>query len=489
MAVTRTSLNDAQESFILASMDYLLEFPSDPTSLNKTIRQLVAYLDNKNIPDIPDDIKQLCQFIQTPQNAFYRLDQQNKTNITIADVKNHVIELVTKHINQSEIKAKTKTPWDKDYILKTQIVGEDHETILTSQNKQLNEPTTIWEQRANNPEKIYSFHIDFKEDERSIKVTFKINTPNHSESSNTFMITDVDPFYFMDEVSIYMIAHRIEILVIVNSIKHIEQCLAEKQIINDTLSQIQPMSYAAELLTDKYYLSQLLNEKIRLHQILQVDKEDQYTTLIKPAIKKLIMENIIRFSYALILSTDEVNLISHPTYLPLFLNRTLNIHDITISQCRLLIAPCIAQLISSDKLPVEIALQIPYYLKPIFLKHSYINYFHNNLIDWLSWMEVERRTVYLLENSNVEKLMLSNTLSMNDLNELIKQAPKNANYLKNEKIATLIFDKKLSIAELKCSSYEKLSRLASEGQDINYRFFTHGQSSNSRDTTHYRAKY
>lgn len=471
MAVTRAfgKLNTMQKELIIGSIDYLLEFPEKPAELITMVNHLIASLADPMLNTTPDDIKQLTQVIKLPQESFYRIEQQNADSISIASVKRFVIHLVTESIHKAQLAANTKTTWDEDLILKTYVNESDETKAIVSSNKRLNEPSTIWESRANNPSKVYSFNIEFDETHLIVKSTFNIKLSDSRQRSHTVIYENIPREYFLDEDCIYLIAGNLEAKCIKWAINEIEKFLIQENIIYDCFLPSAYSKHWPEIITDKFYLSQILAKKIRSYQLTSVEKAEEFESLMNGGVKELLKHGIIRFTRAQFLTRDEVNLISHPNYLPLLLRKEFNIDDVSLQRCRLLTTPCLAQLIASKKITLEHAFHLPTYLRPIFTMHSYAIYFSTKPIDWEQWINTKKDVAACLIDANIEKLIISNTLSIDDLNQL---KPTQLAALKTDTIAARLLSQQLSFELFKGASYRRLNEWTGNSSVFEIGFFT-----------------
>ncbi|MHB1221923.1 MAG: hypothetical protein ACYC0J_08005, partial [Gammaproteobacteria bacterium] len=438
------------------------------------------------LSSIPDDIKQLTQVIKSPQASFYRIEQQNKDDITIAEVKRFVIHLVTEGILKAQLTAGIKTAWHEEDIIKTYINESDEITRIASSNRRLNEPSSIWESRANNPQKVYSFNIEFDDTNQTITSTYNINLFDKHHASNTVVQKNVPREYFLDESCIYLMAHKIELSCLQWAIDQIEIFLINENVLYDCFLQSIYSDYWPELITDKFYLSLILDKKIRPNQLTSREKPQEFDNLMNSGIKELLRHGILRFMQAKFLTEAEVKLASHPNYLPLLLSKAFDIDNVSIFHCRLLTTPCLAQLVFSKKIAIEYALNLPTYLKPVFSKHSYTMYFaKSNAIDWEQWTNIKRDVAARLVHPNVEELVINQIVSIDDLNQL---RPTQLDALKDDSIAELLLTQKMSFELFKMASYRRLNELTGNRLLFQAGFFSSAASVDENRMPQYRRK-
>ncbi|MBX3708679.1 MAG: hypothetical protein KIT56_00450 [Gammaproteobacteria bacterium] len=442
-------LTEEQKRTIEASINHLLDFPSDPLEFiqkEANIMYACTHQVNKS-----DEFYWIRECLINPTQHFQAITRQGPP-LTIGEVQEYIVDFVTLCLKKHE---KYLLIWNKDNILNSLPIEN---WIIDFHGQQ------AFVEGGENPlqlsvpaGKIYTQELRIVMEEQQIfgNESISVNKP----------ATYVDIVVEIDEEIIHR--ESIKLLELPRNfrddqdenqyIENLKQPAEEKALsvagktaLNHLAKKFNVPAYtrracnsrqAKEVITNKYYFNLL--DKGQLHLSDLSDLLDyQANNLCNQAIISLINKDVLNFNQAKNLTSYTTLIITNPVYYRLIINGNIPIKQITnISDRRskFLIHPNITNLIQRGKITYHQARLLPFYLKDILLSNLYLTFFTLNDINWKKFSKIREDQHQLLLNASVVRFIVNNVLNMENVVSTLEKNTDNNDALLHLAITAITF--------------------------------------------------
>lgn len=452
------ALSPAQEESIRFTLNELLTFATDKTTLQTQIAELIKAL--KNEVDDSHPYFRLGQCFVNPQSTFLRLEDQG-SNTKLGEVRHYVAQYLLQQLQQAATIAHLdlSTHINLSTILSL-IPQSQYVAPFQSEKMAIDSGSHPYELEIEEG-KIYKASLKIPMDiDRELNVydltpafDLHIDVEYPPTVFTPLVVRNFEPFPVLSSDS--------EEDAFMEKLKKDAKAFAEKEVAKIIVSDLSKLYYLNSktkealiyspinrLLAHRFYTQLLKNHPTLIPDLIPLD-DQQADILLSPLAMRLIENSLCSIKKAKTLTPWGIQVLSNHYYYSLLqedANKLDTLGFITESQGKLLLLPPMLKLAANKKIALREAMRLPSCIKPLLLSPTYMAYFMNmkGSINWWRLRKINEADVRFFTKPTIRELVTNHNM---DLTRLMGISPVLANE-SGEKIAYLLGNQYATVDQL-----------------------------------------
>lgn len=409
-------LNADQKSSIYDSISHLL--PETTAEFLEKENELHRALSEKNLPEAHEFFGLHTCFFE-PTSSFNKLEDLNCDPVTLQDVREYILSLVTEKRSTVESTADTD-PWI--FASFTGIFADHHAKFETVKKPEA--VPDMWE-LPSTAGTIFTQKISLNIQETSgvreylwpSKISVIVTIPSLGIEES--LDVDVYPAMFNDDLAQERKLNDMKESAIKKAynyaLRKVTECLS---------IELSARGYEDRVIILQYWFDLLRSSQIEFIGLTNLS-EDAAVNLAHPNIMALHKDNIFTLDECKSLKRHERRIVTDPVYVALLKQCKIcyaDIYDISIRRCDLLLHYTIKMLIQTGKRSFQEAKLLPAELAPVLTSAHYQGYFTEGEVDWRNFNELKDYHCGILLKGEVAKALGRQAMSMGNIRRLTKES-------------------------------------------------------------------
>lgn len=409
-------LSQGQKEFIIGAIGHLIDFPNTREGLIACAKQITTCISSNNL-SLAGEYQALCSCILNPSDMLRRLEDYNDAagKATIGEVKNYVLALITKQLNDNCASLKMSLgdiEWQHEAIANTFTTQPEFASEFVSSRSRTEDQLQRWENiRFENS----IFHAALYRNENSdiIRLEIRLTLPHETRFETIEDFTQIPSGENDEEALMHAIIPAASREAANRALDFLKTFLTKRHKFTDEqITKLTETQTIKPVILDGFYVVLLLLRPQLIGLFLTLTPP-QVNILRHNYAKSILGNQLCTFEDILQFSAGELQLIT--LYSSEIKNKLISIDKfkkLTDVQIKTLSIPAVSNAIKSQKLPIEKALQFPEHAHALFTSPLYTDLFAKTEIDWSVFVFVKPHHPAFLLKPEIASLIKDKALSL-----------------------------------------------------------------------------